>query len=160
MQGPSTMAPDNPHCWPQLAAPPPVAALQHGRLKPRLPRMKQAGPPPPVLAKARAADSGKPVPARTTAARARPRPGRRQLAPAPSATYLRQRSPQGPDEELARRLRVLINVFAPAFGLDPSRVHLTLSSTTQSGARSGDAITISGAVDPASIQTRQLVAPQ
>lgn len=120
--------------------------------------MKQAGPSPPVLAKARAADSGKPVPARTTAARARPRPERRQLAPAPSATYLRQRSPQGPDEELARRLRVLINVFAPAFGLDPSRVHLTLSSTTQSGARSGDAITISGAVDPASIQTRQLVA--
>ncbi|MDT4996077.1 MAG: hypothetical protein QOD45_145, partial [Pseudonocardiales bacterium] len=76
---------------------------------------------------------------------------------APSATYVA--APREPADELARRIRLAVDALAPAFGLDPARVRVTVSRTPEDphGHATPDAITLTGSVDPASAATQALV---
>jgi len=77
--------------------------------------------------------------------------------PAPSASYL-PNTPRSA-EEVARRVRLVVDTLAPLLGLDPTRVHVTVAATDGAahGAAALDAITLTGGVDPATAVTRALV---
>jgi hypothetical protein len=77
--------------------------------------------------------------------------------PAPSASYLAAR--REPADELARQIRLAVDALAPAFGLDPGRVQVTVSHTPGDphGHTTPEVITLTGGIDPTAAATRQLV---
>jgi hypothetical protein len=89
--------------------------------------------------------------------RAPPRPAIGILSAPPSATYMAERHAA---ETFARNIRSAIDVLAPALGLDPSRVRVTLrpGPGDMRGHAANDAVTIAGSLDASDAVTRPVVA--